>query len=112
LSVKSVPETEIISRFWDVDEGTVKVGGVDVRDMSTEALLSGITTVFQDVYLFEDTVKNNIAFGNPNASEEEVVAAAQAARCHELIMELPQGYDTVVGEGGSRLSSGEKQRIP
>lgn len=103
--------TYLISRFWDVDEGAVKVGGVDVREMTTETLLSRITTVFQDVYLFEDTVKNNIAFGNPNATEKEVVAAARSARCHDFIMEMSEGYDTVVGEGGSTLSGGEKQRI-
>lgn len=103
--------TYLISRFWDVGGGSVKIGGVDVRDMTTETLLSRITTVFQDVYLFEDAVKNNISFGNPEATEAEVVAAAKAARCHEFIMEMPEGYDTVVGEGGSTLSGGEKQRI-
>jgi len=103
--------TYLIARFWDVDEGAVRVGDVDVRDMKTDTLMSNITMVFQDVYLFNDTVANNIRFGNPNATEREVVAAAKAARCHEFIMRLPRGYDTMVGEGGSTLSGGEKQRI-
>jgi ABC-type multidrug transport system fused ATPase/permease subunit len=103
--------TSLIARFWDVDEGAVKVGGADVRDMKTDTLMARITMVFQDVYLFNDTIFDNIRFGNPNATKGEVVAAAKAARCHEFIVRLPQGYDTVVGEGGSTLSGGEKQRI-
>jgi ATP-binding cassette subfamily B protein len=103
--------TNLIARFWDVDAGAVTIGGVDVRQMATDTLLSQLTMVFQDVYLFNDTIRHNIQFGNPHASEAEVIAAAQAARCHEFIMALPHGYDTVVGEGGSTLSGGEKQRI-
>jgi ABC-type multidrug transport system fused ATPase/permease subunit len=103
--------TYLIARFWDVDEGAVRIGGVDVRDVKTDTLMSRITMVFQDVYLFEDTVANNIRFGKPDATEKEVVAAAKAARCHEFVMALPEGYDTVIGEGGSTLSGGEKQRI-
>ncbi len=103
--------TYLIARFWDVDEGAVRVGGGDVRDMKTDTLMSNITMVFQDVYLFGDTIVNNIRFGNLDATEKEVVAAARAARCHEFIMQLPRGYDTPVGEGGSTLSGGEKQRI-
>jgi ATP-binding cassette subfamily B protein len=103
--------TNLIARFWDVSEGSVRIGGVDVRDMATDTLMSQLTMVFQDVYLFNDTVRNNIQFGNPQASEAAVIAAAQAARCHEFIQRLPQGYDTVIGEGGSTLSGGEKQRI-
>jgi ATP-binding cassette subfamily B protein len=103
--------TNLIARFWDVDAGVVLIGGVDVRQMSTNTLLSQLTMVFQDVYLFNDTVRNNIQFGNPQATEAAVIAAAQAARCHEFILALPHGYDTVIGEGGSTLSGGEKQRI-
>ncbi|NJL38929.1 MAG: ABC transporter ATP-binding protein [Leptolyngbyaceae cyanobacterium RM2_2_4] len=103
--------TNLIARFWDVDQGAVTIGGVDVRQMSTDTLLSQLTMVFQDVYLFNDTIRNNIQFGNPNASEVDLMAAAQAARCHEFVLALPNGYDTVVGEGGSTLSGGEKQRI-
>ncbi|MEM8641050.1 MAG: ABC transporter ATP-binding protein [Cyanobacteria bacterium P01_G01_bin.54] len=103
--------TNLLARFWDVDQGTVTLGGADVRQMATDTLLSQITMVFQDIYLFNDTIRQNIQFGNPEASEAAVIAAAQAARCHEFILALPQGYDTVVGEGGSTLSGGEKQRI-
>jgi|GEM_PF-141 len=103
--------TNLIARFWDVDQGTVMIGGADVRHMATDTLLSQLTMVFQDVYLFNDTIRNNLQFGNPNASEAEIIAAAQAARCHEFILALPNDYDTVVGEGGSTLSGGEKQRI-
>ncbi|NEP61681.1 MAG: ABC transporter ATP-binding protein [Symploca sp. SIO2G7] len=103
--------TNLIARFWDVDQGSVTIGGADVREMATDTLLSQLTMVFQDVYLFNDTIRNNIQFGNPNASEAEVIGAAQAARCHEFILALPHGYDTIVGEGGSTLSGGEKQRI-
>jgi ATP-binding cassette subfamily B protein len=103
--------TNLIPRFWDVQGGAVRIGGVDVREMTTDTLLSHITVVFQDVYLFEDTILNNIKFGNPNATEDQVFAAARAAQCHEFIMALPDGYQTVVGEGGSTLSGGQKQRI-
>ena len=101
----------LLARFWDVDEGRVSVGGADVRDGTAESLLSHISLVFQNVYLFNDTVENNIRFGCPDASREEVVAAAKRARCHDFIERLPQGYDTVLEEGGADLSGGERQRI-
>ena len=101
----------LLARFWDVDEGRVTIGGVDVREGTAESLLSLISMVFQNVYLFNDTVENNIRFGRPDASREEVVAAAKRARCHDFIMGLPQGYDTVLEEGGASLSGGERQRV-
>lgn len=101
----------LIARFYDVPKGSVLVGGIDVREFTCESLLKNISMVFQNVYLFHDTIRNNIRFGNPDATEEEVIAAAKAARCHDFIMALPEGYDTVVGEGGGTLSGGEKQRI-
>ncbi|MEM9487118.1 MAG: ABC transporter ATP-binding protein, partial [Cyanobacteria bacterium P01_F01_bin.116] len=103
--------TNLIARFWDVAQGTVSLGGVDVRQLPTDTLLSQLTMVFQDVYLFNDTIFENIRFGNPDATEAEVMAAAQAAQCHSFISQLPNGYQTMVGEGGSTLSGGEKQRI-
>ena len=101
----------LLARFYDVDRGRISVGGHDVRELTCDSLLKNISMVFQRVYLFQDTIRNNIKFGKPEATEEEIVAAAKAARCHDFIMALPQGYDTVVGEGGSTLSGGEKQRI-
>ena len=101
----------LIARFYDVDSGAVKIGGRNVKDFTCDSLLRNISMVFQNVYLFHDTVKNNIRFGNPHASEEEIIEAAKKARCHDFIMSLPEGYDTMVGEGGSSLSGGEKQRI-
>ena len=101
----------LIARFWDVDSGSIKVGGQDVRDYTLEALMAQISMVFQNVYLFADTIENNIKFGKPEASHEEVVAAAQKACCHDFISALPDGYNTVIGEGGASLSGGEKQRI-
>ena len=98
-------------RFWDVESGAVLVGGQNVKDYTLEGLMDQISMVFQKVYLFADTVENNIKFGCPNATHEEVVAAAKKACCHDFILTLPQGYDTVIGEGGSSLSGGEKQRI-
>ncbi|MEM9218020.1 MAG: ABC transporter ATP-binding protein [Cyanobacteria bacterium P01_F01_bin.150] len=103
--------TNLIARFWDVDQGAVTLGGVDVRQLPTDTLLSQMTMVFQDVYLFNDTIFENIRFGNPDATEAEVMAAAQAAQCHGFIRQLPDGYQTMVGEGGATLSGGEKQRI-
>ncbi|MEM7649535.1 MAG: ATP-binding cassette domain-containing protein, partial [Cyanobacteria bacterium P01_A01_bin.70] len=103
--------TNLIGRFWDVNSGAVTVGGVDVRQIPTNTLLAQMTMVFQDVYLFNDTLFANIRFGNPNATEAQVMAAAQAAQCHEFITHLPEGYQTMVGEGGATLSGGEKQRI-
>ena len=101
----------LIARFWDVQEGTIKVGGRDVRDYKLDSLMKNISMVFQNVYLFNDTIENNIKFGKPDATHEEVVAAAKAACCDEFISALPDGYNTQVGEGGSSLSGGEKQRI-
>ena len=101
----------LILRFWDVNEGSVSLGGHDVREYKLDSLLKNYSMVFQNVYLFNDTVANNIRFGKPNASMEEVIAAAKKACCHDFIVALPQGYDTVIGEGGANISGGEKQRI-
>lgn len=101
----------LILRFWDVQKGAVKIGGQDVRTMTCDSLLENISMVFQRVYLFHDTIEANIRFGRPGASRDEVIEAAKKARCHDFIAALPDGYDTVVGEGGSTLSGGEKQRI-
>lgn len=101
----------LIARFYDVPKGSVMVGGVDVKKFTCDSLLKNISMVFQNVYLFQNTIRDNIRFGRPDATEEEIVAAAKAARCHDFIMALPDGYDTVVGEGGGTLSGGEKQRI-
>ncbi|HHV12294.1 MAG TPA: ABC transporter ATP-binding protein [Clostridiales bacterium] len=101
----------LLARFYDIQKGEITVGGRDVREFTCDSLLKNISMVFQNVYLFHDSIRNNILFGNPNASEEEMIAAAKAARCHDFIMALPGGYDTLVGEGGSTLSGGEKQRI-
>ena len=101
----------LIARFYDVDSGEVIVGGENVRDMTCDSLLRNISMVFQKVYLFHDTIENNIRFGNPGATQEEIIEAAKKARCHDFIMALPDGYQTMIGEGGSTLSGGEKQRI-
>ena len=101
----------LIARFYDVDGGSVRVGGHDVKEFTCDSLLSNISMVFQNVYLFHDTVRNNICFGKPDATEAEMIEAAKKACCHEFIMALPEGYDTVIGEGGGSLSGGEKQRI-
>lgn len=101
----------LLARFYDVKKGTITVGGRNVKEFTCDSLLKNISMVFQNVYLFHDTIRNNILFGNPAASEEEIIAAAKAACCHDFIMALPDGYDTVIGEGGSTLSGGEKQRI-
>lgn len=101
----------LIARFWDVDEGSVTLGGVNVKDYSMNALMSNFSFVFQNVYLFQDTIENNIKFGSQEASHEEVIEAAKRACCHEFISKLPDGYNTVIGEGGASLSGGEKQRI-
>ena len=101
----------LIARFWDVADGSIKVGGHDVRDYTLESLMRQISIVFQHVYLFCDTVENNIRFGKPTATHEEVVAAAREACCHDFIEALPEGYDTVIGDGGASLSGGERQRI-
>lgn len=101
----------LIARFYDVDGGSVRVGGHDVKEFTCDSLLSSISMVFQNVYLFHDTVRNNICFGKPDATEAEMIEAAKKACCHDFIMALPEGYDTVIGEGGGSLSGGEKQRI-
>lgn len=102
---------QLIPRFWDVGTGQIKIGGVDIRDMKTEDLMASMSFVFQDSFLFSDTLYNNIAIGKPGATKEEVYTAAKAAQCHEFIEKLPQGYDTLIGEGGVYLSGGEEQRV-
>ena len=101
----------LIARFWDVDSGEVRLGGVNVKNYSMNSLMENFAFVFQTVYLFADTIENNIKFGRQDASREEVIEAAKKACCHEFIMKLPDGYNTVIGEGGASLSGGEKQRI-
>lgn len=101
----------LIARFWDVDSGEITIDGTNVKDYRYDNLLSNFSFVFQDVYLFDDTVKNNIAFGNPNATYDEIIEVAKHARCHDFITALPDGYETILQEGGSNLSGGERQRI-
>ena len=101
----------LIARFYDADDGSVKVGGHDVKEFTCDSLLSNMSMVFQNVYLFNDTIRNNICFGKSDATEDEMIAAAKKACCHDFIMALPDRYDTVIGEGGGSLSGGEKQRI-
>lgn len=101
----------LIERFWDVNEGSISLGSYDVRDYKVDALLSNFSTVFQGVFLFDDTIENNIKFGSPNATHEQVVQAAQRACCHDFITALPDGYETRLGENGSVLSGGERQRL-
>lgn len=101
----------LIARFWDVNSGSVKIGGKDVRDYTLESMMEQISMVFQNVYLFADTIENNIKFGRPEATHAEVVAAAKRACCDDFIEALPDGYNTVIGEGGASLSGGEKQRL-
>ena len=101
----------LLSRFWDVDKGSVTLDGKDVRDYSMDNLMKNFSFVFQNVYLFHDTIANNIRFGQPDAPMEKVIAAAKKACCHDFISQLPDGYDTVIGEGGASLSGGERQRI-
>lgn len=101
----------MIPRFWDVDAGSVSIGGVNVKDYTLNSLMKNVSMVFQNVYLFADTIENNIKFGKSDATHEEVVEAAKRACCHEFIMALPDGYNTKIGEGGASLSGGEKQRI-
>ncbi len=101
----------LIARFYDVESGSISVGGHDVREYTCDSLLSNISMVFQNVYLFNDTIRANICFGRDGITEEEMIDAAKKARCHDFIMELPDGYDTVIGEGGGTLSGGQKQRI-
>ena len=101
----------LLARFWDVKSGRILVNGKDIREVSLGSLMDRISMVFQRVYLFQDTVYNNIAISRPNATKEEVMEAARKARCYDFIMQLPEGFDTVIGEGGASLSGGEKQRI-
>jgi len=101
----------LIARFWDVDQGSISLDGHDVKEYSYDSLIRNFSFVFQSVYLFEDTIANNIRFGKPEASQEEVIEAAKKASCHDFILSLPDGYDTKIGEGGSSLSGGERQRI-
>lgn len=101
----------LIARFWDVDSGEILIGGDNIKNYKIENLMDSISMVFQDVYLFEDTIENNIKFGKQNASHEEVAKAAKKARCHDFIESLPDRYETIIGEGGASLSGGEKQRI-
>ena len=103
--------TSLIARFWDVQEGEVTLGGRNVKEYSFDSLMENFSFVFQRVYLFEDTIANNIRFGRPEASMDEVIEAAKKAACHDFITALPDGYETVIGEGGATLSGGEKQRI-
>ena len=103
--------TSLIARFWDVQEGEVTLGGRNVKEYSFDSLMENFSFVFQRVYLFEDTIANNIRFARPEASMDEVMEAAKKAACHDFIMALPNGYETVIGEGGATLSGGEKQRI-
>ncbi|WP_347301725.1 ABC transporter ATP-binding protein [Dolosigranulum savutiense] len=101
----------LISRAWDVNSGEILIGDINIKDYTKETLMDTISMVFQDVYLFEDTIENNIKFGKPNANREEIITAAKQARCHEFIMTLPDQYQTQIGEGGASLSGGERQRI-
>lgn len=101
----------LLARFWDVGTGCVKIRGVDIRDVPLAELMDQISMVFQRVYLFQDTIYNNIAMGRPDASEEEIIQAAKKARCYDFVTALPDGFQTIVGEGGATLSGGERQRI-
>lgn len=101
----------LIARFWDVQDGIITIGGHNICDFSFESLIKNFSIVFQNVYLFNDTIENNIKFGRPNATQEEIIEVAKKACCHEFIEKLPNGYQTMIGEGGSSLSGGEKQRI-
>ena len=101
----------LLARFYDVDNGCIKIGGVKISDMKCDSLLANITMVFQNVYLFRDSIANNIKFGKPDATKQEVIEAAKKACCYDFIMSLPDGFDTVIGDGGATLSGGEKQRI-
>lgn len=101
----------LLARFWDINAGEVQIYGNNVKDVPLSELMKQISMVFQRVYLFQDTVYNNISMGRPDAAKEEVIKAAKKARCYEFIQKLPQGFDTVIGEGGASLSGGESQRI-
>ena len=101
----------LIARFYDVNKGTITIGGTDIKTIKCDSLLKNISMVFQNVYLFHDTIRNNICFGKPDATEDDMISASKKACCHDFIMSLKDGYDTVIGEGGGTLSGGEKQRI-
>lgn len=101
----------LIARFYDVNSGSITMGGYDLREFTCDSLLSNISMVFQNVYLFHDTIRANICFGRPDTTEEEMIRVAKKACCHDFIVQLPNGYDTVIGEGGDTLSGGQKQRI-
>ncbi|HHK1273751.1 TPA: ABC transporter ATP-binding protein, partial [Streptococcus pyogenes] len=101
----------LIARFWDVEKGEISIGRHNIKEYSLESLMRQISMVFQNVYLFQDTIENNIKFAKPDATHEEVIEAAKKACCHEFIMKLPEQYETVIGEGGASLSGGERQRI-
>ncbi|MDY4168639.1 MAG: ATP-binding cassette domain-containing protein, partial [[Ruminococcus] gnavus] len=101
----------LISRFYDVTDGSIQIGGVDIRDILLDALMDKVSFVFQDTFLFKQSILDNIRMGNPDATEEQVIAAAKAARCHDFIEQLPNGYQTVIGSTGVHLSGGERQRI-
>ena len=102
---------KLIPRFYDVSKGEILIGGAKITNISTEELMKNISMVFQNVYLFEDTIMNNIRLAKPNASDEDIISAAKKARCHDFIKSLQKGYETKIGEAGSTLSGGEKQRI-
>ena len=101
----------LLARFWDVNSGNIYIKGIDIRELPLATLMQQISMVFQNVYLFNDTIYNNILMGRSDATESEVIEAAKKARCYDFIMALPNGFQTVVGEGGATLSGGEKQRI-
>jgi ATP-binding cassette subfamily B protein len=101
----------LIPRFWDVTAGSIEIGGVNVRDLTSDTLMSWVSFVFQDTFLLYDSIRENIRLGKPDATEAEVIAAAKAAQAHDFILSLPNGYDTIAGERGTRLSGGERQRI-
>lgn len=101
----------LLTKFYNIDSGEILIGNENIKCLTSESVLKNITVVFQNVYLFKDTIKNNIKFGKQNASDEEIINAAKKAKCHEFIMELENGYDIIIGEGGNTLSGGEKQRI-
>ena len=101
----------LISRFWDVTTGSIKIGNVDIRDIAMNDLMKHVSFVFQDIFLFKQSIYDNIGMGNPNATKEQIIQASKAAQCHDFIMKLPNGYDTVIGTKGIHLSGGERQRI-
>ena len=101
----------LLVRFWDINSGTIYIGGIDIKELPLSVLMNQISMVFQNVYLFQDTIYNNILMGRSDATEQEVIEAAKKARCYDFVMELPNGFQTIIGEGGASLSGGEKQRI-